>query len=87
MELLQVAFPMCERLPSSNYEEKKIFNDLGLHYEKIYACNCKHCILYPLQLGPPFLNDDSTLKPKVSLGTNQMKNDLRKVFMENITYF
>ena len=38
MELLKDAFPMCERLPSSNYEAKKIVNDLGLHYEKIDAC-------------------------------------------------
>ena len=36
---------MCDRLPSSNYEAKKIVNDLGLHYEKIDACN-KDCALY-----------------------------------------
>ena len=36
---------MCERLPSSNYEAKKIVNDLGLHYEKIDACT-DDCTLY-----------------------------------------
>ena len=45
MELLKDAFPMCERLPSSNYEAKKIVNDLGLHYEKIDACK-DDCALY-----------------------------------------
>ena len=34
-----------------------------------------------------FLTDGSSLKPKVGLGPKQMKIDLRKVFMENITYF
>ena len=48
---------------------------------------CRHCILYPLRLEPPFPNDDSTLKPKVGLGPNFVKIDSRKVFMENITYF
>ena len=47
----------------------------------------RHCILYPLWLRPLFPNDGSTLKPKVGLGPNQMKIDLRKVFVENITYF
>ena len=47
----------------------------------------RHCILYPLWLGPLFPNDGTTLKPKVGLGPNQMKIDLRKVFVENITYF
>ena len=45
MELFKDAFSMCERLPSSNYEEKKIINDLGLNYEKIYVYN-KDCALY-----------------------------------------
>ena len=48
---------------------------------------CRHNILYPLQLGPPFFYDGSTLKPKVGLGPNQMKIDLMKVFVENLTYF
>ena len=39
---------------------------------------CRHLILYPLRLGPPFSNDSSTLRPKVGLGSNQMKIDLRK---------
>ena len=48
---------------------------------------CRHCILYPLQLRPPFSNYVRTLTPKVGLEYNQMKIDLRKMFMENITYF
>jgi len=47
----------------------------------------RHHILYPLQLGPLLPNNVRILKPKVSLGPSQMKIDLRKVFMENITYF
>ena len=47
----------------------------------------RHHILYPLQLGPLFLNDVRILMPKVGLGPNQMKIGLRKVFMKNITYF
>ena len=69
------------------------FYVIGISYDKMhFTCNwivskCRHCILYPLQLGPPFSNDGSTLKPKVGLGPNQMKIDLKKVFVENITYF
>ena len=48
---------------------------------------CRHCILYPLCLGPLFLDNVRTLRAKVGLGPNQMKIDLRKVFVENITYF
>ena len=47
----------------------------------------RHRILYPLRLKPPFPNDVRTLRPEVSLGPNQMKINLRKVFMEKITYF
>ena len=55
---------------------------------KLYAyphASYKNCILYPLQLGPPFLNDGKILKPKFGLGPNHIEIDLRKVFMENIT--
>ena len=48
---------------------------------------CRHHILYPLQLGPPFSNNRSTIKPKIGLGPNLMKIDLRKVCVENITFF
>ena len=47
----------------------------------------RHRILYPLRLGSSFPNDGSTLKPKVGLGPNQLKIDLRKVFMKNIAYY
>ena len=48
---------------------------------------CRHCILYPLRLEPPFPNDARILKPNVGLGPDQMKINLKKVFMENITNF
>ena len=54
---------------------------------QLTICACRHHILYPLQLGSPFPNDVIILKSKVDLGPNQMKIDLRKVFMKNITYF
>ena len=38
LELLKDVFPMCKKMPTSNYKAKKIVNDLGLHYEKIDAC-------------------------------------------------
>ena len=59
----------------------------GLDSSKFLNIYCRLRILYPLQLGPPFPNDGSILKPKISLGLNQMKIDLKKVFMESITYF
>ena len=31
---------------------------------------CRHRILYPLRLRPPFLNDAEILRPKVGLGLN-----------------
>lgn len=45
LEVLKDAFPMCEKLPKSNYDAKKIVRDLGLHYEKIDAC-MNDCIIY-----------------------------------------
>ena len=35
---------------------------------------CRHHILYPLQLGPPFPNVDRTLRPNASLKPNQIQN-------------
>ena len=35
---------------------------------------CRHHILYPLQLGPPFPNNTRTLRPKVNLEPNQILN-------------
>ena len=39
---------------------------------------CRHLIVYPLQLGPLFPNDGSSLRPKVGFWPNLMKIDLRK---------
>ena len=52
-----------------------------------FECACRHRILYPLRLELSFPNNGSALKLKVSLGPNLVKIDLRKVFLENITYF
>ena len=49
--------------------------------------HCRHRNLYHLRLRPPFFNDARILKPKVGLRPDQMKINLRKVFMENITNF
>ncbi|GMY20189.1 hypothetical protein FCV25MIE_15428 [Fagus crenata] len=46
LELLKDAFPMCETLPTSNYGAKKIVGDLGLHYEKIDACENDYMLYY-----------------------------------------
>lgn len=35
LELLTEVFPMCDNLPKSYYEAKKIVKDLGLYYEKL----------------------------------------------------
>ena len=57
-----------------------IFHVLSLHY-------CRHSILYPIWLGPPFLDDVGILKPKVSLGIDQIEIDLMKVFLEEYNIF
>lgn len=49
LELLTDAFPLCEKLPVSNYQAKKIVKDLGLHYEKIDACK-NDCVIYYKEL-------------------------------------
>ena len=48
---------------------------------------CRHRILYPLQLKPLFPSDVRIQKLKVGLGLDHMKINLRKVFVENTTYF
>ncbi|KAK0608016.1 hypothetical protein LWI29_024152 [Acer saccharum] len=48
--MLKDAFPMCDKLPTSHYEAKKIIKDLGLHYEKIDACD-NDCIIYYKEYG------------------------------------
>ena len=48
---------------------------------------CRHLILYPLRLRPPFPNDAKILKPKVGLWPDQITNWLGSVKIENITYY
>ncbi|KAK3183738.1 hypothetical protein Dsin_031024 [Dipteronia sinensis] len=48
--MLKDAFLMCNKLPTSHYEAKKIIKDLGLHYEKIDACD-NDCIIYYKEYG------------------------------------
>lgn len=56
----------------------------GAHESKEGHMQTLH--LYPLRLGLPFPNDVRNLRPKVGSRPNQMKVDLRKVFMENINF-
>ena len=54
---------------------KEKYEQLALIHEKrartqYHAQRCRHCILYPLQLRPPFPNDAQTLRPKASLEPN-----------------
>ena len=39
---------------------------------------CRHCILYPLWLGPSFPNDAEILRLRVDLGLNQILNWLEE---------
>ena len=75
---VQSMVPQYKNLTLSSLKRKSLIEN--------FTC-CRQSILYPLQLRLPFPNDGSTLKPKVGLGLNQMKIDLRKLFVENITYF
>jgi rubrerythrin len=45
LELLRVAFPKENRIPSSNYEAKKKMRKIGLGYENIHACK-NDCALF-----------------------------------------
>ncbi|XP_034202728.1 uncharacterized protein LOC117617460 [Prunus dulcis] len=45
LTLLKNAFPFCEKLPTTTNGAKKVISDLGLHYDKIDACN-NDCIIY-----------------------------------------
>ena len=49
--------------------------------------NCRHLILYCLRLGPPFPNDNITLRHKVDLELNLAKSWLEELLMKEITYF
>ena len=46
LELLKDVFPMCEKMPTSIYEVKKIVKGLGLYYKKIDACKNDYVIYY-----------------------------------------
>ena len=48
---------------------------------------CRHRILYPLQLGPPFPNNVEILQVKVGIGLSQIEIDLRKMFQEKYNSF
>ncbi|XP_020426545.1 uncharacterized protein LOC109950821 [Prunus persica] len=45
LTLLKNAFPFSDKLPTTTNGAKKIISDLGLHYDKIDACN-NDCIIY-----------------------------------------
>ncbi|KAK2645093.1 hypothetical protein Ddye_020288 [Dipteronia dyeriana] len=46
LEFSKDVYPMCEKLPTSYYDAKKVVKDLGLHYEKIDACENNSAIYY-----------------------------------------
>ena len=75
-------------LPTTRHTQKKWPNSLkeksGNKGNIIGKSICRDCILYPLQLGPPFPNDVGILKPKVGLRPDQIEIDLRKEFSEKI---
>ncbi|XP_004289416.1 PREDICTED: uncharacterized protein LOC101293241 [Fragaria vesca subsp. vesca] len=50
LKLLKNAFPMCEKLPTTQNGAKNIVKDLGLHYEKIEACK-NDCVIYNNKLA------------------------------------
>ena len=49
----------------------------------VCVCVCE----FRMQVLKSFPNDVGILKPRVSLGSNHIEIDLRKVFLENITLF
>ena len=87
---MRIVFCVCRLGPSHTSKQNFLSLILLIPFAKLMNQNnsiCRHHIFYPLWLGPPFPNNGSTLKPKVGLEPNLMKIDLRKVFVENITYF
>ena len=51
------------------------------------SIGCRHLILYHLRLGPPFRNDNITLRSKVDLGPNLVKIDLKNYLWRKQNYF
>ena len=45
--------------------------DVGFDEHDMQVYKCRHCILYPLQFTPPFLNNVGILKPMVCLMPNR----------------
>ena len=83
---------------SSKGREKQIQDNITMCYQRGKSENlaekplcgptsqidpCRHLILYPLQLRPPFPNDNITLRPKVDLGPNLVKSRLEKLLLED----
>ena len=44
--------------------------DVGFDEHGMQLYMCRHCILYPLRLEPPFPKNVGILKPNVRLGPN-----------------
>ena len=81
----------CAWVGLESYVEKKLFASYsfdsisGAHESKERYLQTLHFV--PLTTRAPVPNDVEILQPKVGLGPNQIKIDLRKMFQENITLF
>ncbi|KAK2638769.1 hypothetical protein Ddye_026564 [Dipteronia dyeriana] len=53
LKFLKDVFPICEKLPTSYYDAKKVVKDLGLHYEKIDVCE-NNCVIYYKELADAY---------------------------------
>ena len=58
-----------DKLPPEGRDHTLVMH-IVVKCENMIVARCKHRILYPLQLGPPFLNDARTLRLKASLEPN-----------------
>ena len=79
---MRVACHMCGLGPSCTLKQNFLSLTLLIPLAKLTNKKrgiCRHCISYPLRLGASFPNDDKILKPKVGLGPDQIRIDLRKV--------
>ena len=64
----QVSF-LDDKLPSEGRDHTLVMHII-VKCEDMIVTRCKHCILYPLRLGPLFPNDACTLRLKTSLEPN-----------------
>ena len=68
-----------------NQINDNLFLTFITHYFNFVVC--RHCILYHLQLRPPFPNDGKILKPKAGLESNQIISWLEEGFYGKYNFF